>query len=181
MPSSRSKGNRACECIQMPSPVPHIPVAQDCNNPGDGWLPGEEARRRQRALYCPSDARLSGKMSGAKCWACSVCSAWERVCHHVPISSFCAILFKPPQFKLDPRLARLLGIHTQTRPVIIQALWQYIKTHKLQDPHEREYVICDKYLQQVMVAAAASAFLCEQPGIPGTELSAEPCVSGTDI
>ena len=36
------------------------------------------------------------------------------------------------QFKLDPRLARLLGIHTQTRPVIINALWQYIKTHKLQ-------------------------------------------------
>ncbi|KAG8129409.1 hypothetical protein E2320_016161 [Naja naja] len=57
--------------------------------------------------------------------------------------------YQPPQFKLDPRLARLLGIHTQTRPVIIQALWQYIKTHKLQDPHEREYVICDKYLQQV--------------------------------
>eukprot|EP00079_Xenopus_tropicalis_P032875 XP_017946646.1 PREDICTED: SWI/SNF-related matrix-associated actin-dependent regulator of chromatin subfamily D member 1 isoform X1 [Xenopus tropicalis] len=57
--------------------------------------------------------------------------------------------YQPPQFKLDPRLARLLGIHTQTRPVIIQALWQYIKTHKLQDPHEREFIICDKYLQQI--------------------------------
>ncbi|KAK2119387.1 SWI SNF, matrix associated, actin dependent regulator of chromatin, sub d, member 1 [Saguinus oedipus] len=57
--------------------------------------------------------------------------------------------YQPPQFKLDPRLARLLGIHTQTCPVIIQALWQYIKTHKLQDPHEREFVICDKYLQQI--------------------------------
>lgn len=57
--------------------------------------------------------------------------------------------YQPPQFKLDPRLARLLGIHTQTRPVIIQALWQYIKTHKLQDPHEREFVLCDKYLQQI--------------------------------
>ncbi|KAF6340496.1 SWI/SNF related, matrix associated, actin dependent regulator of chromatin, subfamily d, member 1 [Rhinolophus ferrumequinum] len=57
--------------------------------------------------------------------------------------------YQPPQFKLDPRLARLLGIHTQTRPVIIQALWQYIKTHKLQDPHEREFVTCDKYLQQI--------------------------------
>ncbi|KAK7916355.1 hypothetical protein WMY93_012116 [Mugilogobius chulae] len=36
--------------------------------------------------------------------------------------------YQPPQFKLDPRLARMLGIHTQTRPVIIQALWQYVKT-----------------------------------------------------
>lgn len=48
----------------------------------------------------------------------------------------CTILllldYQPLQFKLDPRLARLLGVHTQTRPVIIQALWQYIKTHKLQ-------------------------------------------------
>ena len=48
----------------------------------------------------------------------------------------CTMLFMlnylPPQFKLESRLARLLAIHTQTRPVIIQALWQYIKTHKLQ-------------------------------------------------
>ena len=57
--------------------------------------------------------------------------------------------YQPPQFKLDLCLAWLLGIHTQTRPVIIQALWQYIKTHKLQDRHEREFVISDKYLQQI--------------------------------
>lgn len=57
---------------------------------------------------------------------------------------------KPPQFKLDPRLARLLGIHTQTRSCIIQALWQYVKTNKLQDSHEKEYISCDKYFQQVL-------------------------------
>ncbi|WAR09842.1 SMRD1-like protein [Mya arenaria] len=55
----------------------------------------------------------------------------------------------PSQFKLDPRLARLLGVHTQTRPVIINALWQYVKTHKLQDPHEREFINCDRYLEQI--------------------------------
>ncbi|CAN7998569.1 unnamed protein product, partial [Ixodes pacificus] len=69
----------------------------------------------------------------------------------------CTILllldYQPLQFKLDPRLARLLGIHTQTRPVIIAALWQYIKTHKLQDPHEREYINCDKYLEQIFQCA----------------------------
>ncbi|XP_053374685.1 SWI/SNF-related matrix-associated actin-dependent regulator of chromatin subfamily D member 1-like isoform X3 [Mercenaria mercenaria] len=57
--------------------------------------------------------------------------------------------YQPAQFKLDPRLARLLGVHTQTRPVIINALWQYIKTHRLQDPHEREYINCDRYLEQI--------------------------------
>jgi len=56
---------------------------------------------------------------------------------------------RPLQFKLDHRLARLLGIHTQTRPFIISALWQYIKSHKLQDPHEREYINCDKYFEQI--------------------------------
>ncbi|KAG7269558.1 hypothetical protein CRUP_029827 [Coryphaenoides rupestris] len=40
----------------------------------------------------------------------------------------------PPQFKLDPRLARLLGIHTQTRSCIIQALWQYRLTNLLLPP-----------------------------------------------
>ena len=65
----------------------------------------------------------------------------------------CTILllldYQPLQFKLDQRLARLLGVHTQTRPVIISALWQYIKTHKLQDQHEKEYVNCDPYLKQI--------------------------------
>jgi len=59
------------------------------------------------------------------------------------------------QFKLDLRLARLLGIHTQTRPVIINALWQYIKTHRLQDPNEREFINCDKYLEQVNASKTA--------------------------
>uniref|UniRef100_A0A8C1G260 SWI/SNF related BAF chromatin remodeling complex subunit D3b n=1 Tax=Cyprinus carpio carpio TaxID=630221 RepID=A0A8C1G260_CYPCA len=56
--------------------------------------------------------------------------------------------YQPPQFKLDPRLARLLGIHTQTRSSIIQALWQYVKTNKMQDSHDKEYINCDKYFQQ---------------------------------
>ena len=31
------------------------------------------------------------------------------------------------QYKLTSKLARLLGIHTATRPDIINAVWQYIK------------------------------------------------------
>ncbi|XP_022123137.1 brahma-associated protein of 60 kDa [Pieris rapae] len=65
----------------------------------------------------------------------------------------CTILllldYQPLQFKLDGRLARLLGVHTQARPVIVNALWQYVHTHRLQDPREREYVLCDKYLEQI--------------------------------
>jgi len=59
--------------------------------------------------------------------------------------------YNPLKYKLDHRLARLLGIHTESRPQIINALWQYIKQHKLQDPNEREFVNCDKFLAQVRV------------------------------
>ena len=33
--------------------------------------------------------------------------------------------------------------------MIISALWQYIKTHKLQDQHEKEFVNCDPFLKQI--------------------------------
>ncbi|KAL0894315.1 hypothetical protein ABMA27_014312 [Loxostege sticticalis] len=86
----------------------------------------------------------------------------------------CTILllldYQPMQYKLDQRLARLLGVHTQTRPVIVNALWQYVKTHKLQDPHEREYIVCDKYLEQIFGASRMK--LAEVPGRLSTLLHA---------
>ncbi|KAK0421167.1 hypothetical protein QR680_015092 [Steinernema hermaphroditum] len=65
----------------------------------------------------------------------------------------CTILllldYQPMKFKLHPRLAKLLGIATETRPKIIEALWQYIKTHKLQDPVDRDNINNDPYLEQI--------------------------------
>ncbi|XP_042199221.1 SWI/SNF-related matrix-associated actin-dependent regulator of chromatin subfamily D member 2 isoform X2 [Callorhinchus milii] len=56
---------------------------------------------------------------------------------------------QPPQYKLDARLARLLGVHTQTRANIMQALWLYIKKNKMQDSHEKEYINCNRYFKQI--------------------------------
>lgn len=65
----------------------------------------------------------------------------------------CTILFQlehqPPHYKIDPRLARLLGKQTDTRHAVISALWQYIKTKTLQDSNEREYINNDNYLAQI--------------------------------
>jgi SWI/SNF-related matrix-associated actin-dependent regulator of chromatin subfamily D len=58
-------------------------------------------------------------------------------------------ILKPQQFKLDPRLTQILGLTTATRPAIIQALWQYIKTHKLQSSQEKEFIQCDRNLKEV--------------------------------
>uniref|UniRef100_A0A674CAA2 SWI/SNF related BAF chromatin remodeling complex subunit D2 n=1 Tax=Salmo trutta TaxID=8032 RepID=A0A674CAA2_SALTR len=70
------------------------------------------------------------------------------------VSVKCTLLLmldhQPPQYKLDPRLARLLGVHTQTRASIMQALWLYIKNNKLQDSHEKEYINCNRYFRQIL-------------------------------
>ncbi|KRY53004.1 SWI/SNF-related matrix-associated actin-dependent regulator of chromatin subfamily D member 1 [Trichinella britovi] len=55
----------------------------------------------------------------------------------------------PMKYKLDPRLGRLLGVHTETRIGILEALWQYIVQHKLQDHHERDLINFDRYLEQI--------------------------------
>ncbi|XP_061911678.1 SWI/SNF-related matrix-associated actin-dependent regulator of chromatin subfamily D member 2 [Entelurus aequoreus] len=60
---------------------------------------------------------------------------------------------QPPQYKLDLRLARLLGVHTQTRASIMQALWLYIKNNKLQDSHEKEYINCNHYFRQIFICS----------------------------
>jgi SWI/SNF-related matrix-associated actin-dependent regulator of chromatin subfamily D len=60
--------------------------------------------------------------------------------------------YQPAQFKLDSRLARILGMNLGTRPAIIQSLWQYIKTHKLQNNQEKELIDCDKNLQDVRLS-----------------------------
>lgn len=70
----------------------------------------------------------------------------------------CTILmlldYQPQQYKLDARLSRILGLHTATRPAIIQAFWQYIKTKKLQNNQEKEFIDCDAYLKEL--------FKCDQ-------------------
>lgn len=71
-----------------------------------------------------------------------------------PLTPVCPC--QPPQYKLDPRLARLLGVHTQTRAAIMQALWLYIKHNQLQDGHEREYINCNRYFRQVSGDTAPS-------------------------
>lgn len=68
----------------------------------------------------------------------------------------CTMLFMinhdPPKCKLEPRLARLLALHTGTRPQVLYGLWQYIRTHRLQDPQERDVINLDPYLKQIFGA-----------------------------
>ncbi|CAD5221890.1 unnamed protein product [Bursaphelenchus okinawaensis] len=65
----------------------------------------------------------------------------------------CTILllldYNPMKFKLAPKLAKLLGVAMESRPKIIELLWQYIKAHKLQDAADRDVINCDSYLEPI--------------------------------
>lgn len=56
----------------------------------------------------------------------------------------------PDRYKLSAPLAQLLGVEVDTRPHIIAALWQYIKTKKLQNPADPTLINCDAALQKVL-------------------------------
>ncbi|EDS29443.1 brg-1 associated factor [Culex quinquefasciatus] len=46
------------------------------------------------------------------------------------------------------------------------ALWQYSKTNKLQDSHVREYITCDKYLEQIFICQRMKFAVIPQPPTP---------------
>lgn len=58
----------------------------------------------------------------------------------------------PKRFILSSQLANILGIQEETRAKIISALWQYIKSNRLQDADDRRIVNLNSKLQSVFGA-----------------------------
>lgn len=58
----------------------------------------------------------------------------------------------PPQFKIQPELALLLGVAEDSRMGVIQALWNYIKVNNLQDKADRRVIRADDSLRQLFGA-----------------------------
>jgi len=65
----------------------------------------------------------------------------------VKISFF--VEHNPKKYRLSPQLQRVLGIEEDSRLRIIGALWQYIKSNRLQDSDNREVVNCNAELLEV--------------------------------
>ncbi|KAI4319035.1 hypothetical protein MLD38_032684 [Melastoma candidum] len=55
----------------------------------------------------------------------------------------------PEKFKLSPGLAEILGFDVDTRPRILQAIWHYVKTRRLQSFAEPSFFTCDPPLQKL--------------------------------
>ncbi|KAL8154185.1 hypothetical protein V2J09_011945 [Rumex salicifolius] len=57
--------------------------------------------------------------------------------------------YVPERFKLSPTLSEVLGFEVETRSRVITALWQYVKTKKLQDSNDPAVFMCDPPLRRV--------------------------------
>eukprot|EP00698_Gefionella_okellyi_P023601 TRINITY_DN8102_c0_g1_i1.p1 TRINITY_DN8102_c0_g1~~TRINITY_DN8102_c0_g1_i1.p1 ORF type:complete len:457 (-),score=71.07 TRINITY_DN8102_c0_g1_i1:80-1450(-) len=56
---------------------------------------------------------------------------------------------QPARLKLSTPLSALLRMTTETRPRVITALWQYVKSHQLQDASDPAHIICDGAMTEV--------------------------------
>lgn len=62
-----------------------------------------------------------------------------------------SLLSNPAKFKIDPYLQKIVKMETGTRISILEALWQYIKIHKLQDHENKETINTDEALKNVNI------------------------------
>lgn len=55
----------------------------------------------------------------------------------------------PKKFLLSQSLASVLGLNEDTRARVVYALWQYIKSNRLQDPDDRRIINLNGKLKSV--------------------------------
>ncbi len=58
--------------------------------------------------------------------------------------------YSPRQFKVKSELQALIGIRQCTRTQAISALWEYVKTNRLQNQQDRQVVDCNRELRAVL-------------------------------
>ncbi|KAI6646407.1 SWI/SNF-related matrix-associated actin-dependent regulator of chromatin subfamily D member 1-like isoform X14 [Oopsacas minuta] len=75
----------------------------------------------------------------------------KRMCDERPVKCdmLLQVLYDPPRYQLEPRLAGLLGTQIQSQQGVLLALWSYIKSQRLQDAHNKEIINLDTHLRAV--------------------------------
>ena len=75
----------------------------------------------------------------------------RRMCDERPVKCdiLLQVLYDPPRYELESKLAGLLGAQIQSQQGVLLALWTYIKSQKLQDPHNKEIINLDTHLRAV--------------------------------
>lgn len=72
----------------------------------------------------------------------------------------------PAAFKVkitpDAILAAVVGASADSRPQITKKIWDYIKSHKLQDPNDGRYILPDDKLK-ALFGTSAKVFMTDIP------------------
>lgn len=68
----------------------------------------------------------------------------------------------------SPELAALVGAEPLPRTEVTKRLWEYIKSHNLQNPANKRNILCDAALKQVMGKDEVTMF--EMTGLVGAHL-----------
>eukprot|EP00347_Sterkiella_histriomuscorum_P018284 403346097 len=74
---------------------------------------------------------------------------YKRKQQSIPIKLIFSVENNPKKYRLSPQLTKILGMEEETRLRIIGALWQYIKSNRLQDSDNRELVNCNAELLEI--------------------------------
>ncbi|RWA09659.1 hypothetical protein EKO27_g5455 [Xylaria grammica] len=53
------------------------------------------------------------------------------------------------QYILSKPLADLTGVNELSRPQVVKAIWDHVKSHGLQDPADKRYIKCDDIMQKI--------------------------------
>ena len=72
--------------------------------------------------------------------------------------------------KPSPELAVVIGPDAVPRTEVTKRLWEYIKTHNLQNPANKRNILCDDKLLAVMGKREVTMF--EMTGLVGKHLQA---------
>jgi chromatin remodeling complex protein RSC6 len=72
--------------------------------------------------------------------------------------------------KPSPELAAVIGPEPGPRTEVTKRLWEYIKTHNLQNPANKRNILCDDKLMAVMGKREVTMF--EMTGLVGKHLHA---------
>lgn len=68
----------------------------------------------------------------------------------------------------SPELAALVGAEPLPRTEVTKRLWEYIKSHNLQNPANKRNILCDAALKRVMGKDEVTMF--EMTGLVGAHL-----------
>ena len=53
------------------------------------------------------------------------------------------------QYAISPALAAVIGTNKESRPQCVSKIWDYIRSHNLQNPSDKREILCDDKLQAV--------------------------------